>query len=66
VKISSIFVVFLENMNFIIFEPEFGNQGFETQEKNPACFNFQLTSFPAIIDFILWFCTSLSSETLEF
>ena len=45
----------------ISFESEFGNPRFETLEKKNV-FNFQLT-FSAIVDFILWFCTSLSNET---
>jgi hypothetical protein len=47
------------------FEPEFGNPSFETPKKQNG-FNFQLTWFSAIVDFILWFCTSLSSETCNF
>jgi len=51
----------------ISFEPGLGNPRFETSEKLNV-FNFQLTCFSAIIDFIIWFCTSLSRETwsLEF
>ena len=44
----------------ISFEPEFGNPRFETPKKLNV-FNFQLTCFSAIVDFIIWFCTSLSS-----
>ena len=49
----------------ISFEPEFGNPRFETQKKLNV-FNFQLTCFSAIVDFIIWFCTSLSRETWSF
>ena len=44
----------------ISFEAEFGNPRFETPQKLNV-FNFQLTCFSAIVDFIIWFCTSLSS-----
>ena len=49
----------LKSVN-ISFEPEFGNPRFETPKKLNV-FNFQLTCFSAIVDFIIWFCTSLSS-----
>ena len=49
----------------ISFESEFGNPRFETLEKQNV-FNFQLTCFSAIVNFILWFCTSLSRETCSF
>ena len=45
----------------ISFEPEFGNPRFETPKKLNVL-NFQLTYFSAIVDFIFWFCTSLSKE----
>ena len=53
------FQVCLKSVN-ISFEPEFGNPRFETPKKLNV-FNFQLTCFSAIVDFIIWFCTSLSS-----
>ena len=49
----------------ISFEPEFGNPRFETPEKLNV-FNFQLTCFSAIVDFIIWFCASLSRETWSY
>ena len=58
------FRVCLKDVN-ISFEPEFGNPSLETPEKQNA-FNFQLTCFSTIVDFILWFCTSLSRETWSF
>ena len=58
------FWVRLKEVN-ITFEPEFGNPSFETPERQNV-FNFELTCFSAIIDFILLFCTSLSSETCSF
>ena len=48
----------------ISFDPEFGNPSLESLEKQNV-FNFQIT-FSAIVDFILWFCTRLSSETWSF
>ena len=47
------------------FAQKFGNPSFETPEKQNV-FNFQLTSFSAIVDFIILFCTSLSRETWSF
>ena len=39
-----------------VLEPEFGNPSFDTPEKQNV-FNFQLTCFSAIFDFILfWLC----------
>ena len=58
------FQVCLKSVN-ISFEPEFGNPRFETPKKLNV-FNFQLTCFSAIVDFIIWFCTSLSRETWSF
>ena len=58
------FQVCLKSSN-ISFEPEFGNPRIETQ-KNLNVFNFQLTRFSAIVDFIIWFCASLSRETCSF
>ena len=46
---------------YISFEPEFGNPSLGTPEKRNI-FNFQWT-FSPMVDFILWFCTSRSSET---
>ena len=49
----------------ISFEPEYGNLNLETRVKKPQknnVFHFQFC-FSAIPDFIIWFCTSLSSET---
>ena len=46
----------------ISFEAEFGNPRFETPQKLNV-FNFQLTCFSAIVDFIIWFCLS-SAEKL--
>ena len=49
----------------ISFETEFWQPNFETWGLKPqknSFFNFQFY-FSAIADFILWFCTSLSSET---
>ena len=63
--------VFKVNQNFsfsvfgflnISFEPEFGNPNLETRVLKP---HIQFC-FSAIADFILWFCTSLSSETWSF
>ena len=54
----------LQEVN-ISFEPEFGNSSFETQDKHNV-FNFQLTWFSAVVDFIFWFCTNLSSKTWSF
>ena len=45
------FQVCLKGVN-ISFEPEFGNPRFETPQKRNA-FNFQLTCFSAIVDFII-------------
>ena len=53
------FQVCLKSVN-ISFEPEFGNPRFETPKKLNV-FNFQFACFSAIVDFIIWFCTSLSS-----
>ena len=47
------------------FAQKFGNPSFETPEKQNV-FNFQLTCFSAIVNFILWFCTSLSNDTWSF
>ena len=58
------FQVCLKSVN-ISFEPEFRNPRFETPKKLNV-FNFQLTCFSAIVDFIIWFCTSLSRETWSF
>ena len=60
------FQVCLKNVN-ISFEPDFGNPRFETPQKMNV-FNFQLTCFSAIVDFIIWFFTSLSRsrETWSF
>jgi len=58
------FRVCLKKVN-ISFEPEFGKPRFETPEKRND-FNFQLTCLSAIVDFIIWFCTSLSRETWNF
>jgi len=58
------FQVCIKSVN-ISFEPEFGNPKLETPKKLNV-FNFQLTCFSAIIDFITWFCTSLSRETWSF
>ena len=48
----------------IRFEPEFENQ-FWNPKKQSVVY-FQLTCFSAIVDLILWFCTSLSRETWTF
>ena len=40
-----------------------GTPVLKPQKKN--VFNFQLTCFSAIVDLILWFCTSLSIELLN-
>ena len=58
------FRVCLKEVN-ISFEPESGNPRFETQEIQNF-FNFQLTCFSAIVDFIIRFCTSLSRETWSY
>jgi hypothetical protein len=58
------FQVCLKSLN-ISFKPEFGNPRFETPKKQNV-FNFQLTCFSAIVDFIIWYCTSLSRETWSF
>ena len=58
------FQVCLKSLN-ISFKPEFVNPRFETPKKQNV-FNFQLTCFSAIVDFIIWFCTSLSRETWSF
>ena len=58
------FRVCLKEVN-ISFELKFGSTSFETPEKENV-FNFQLTCFSAIVDFILWFCPSLSRETWSF
>ena len=58
------FQVCLKSVN-ISFESELGNPRFETPKKLNV-FNFQLTCFSAIVDFIIWFCTSLSRETWSF
>ena len=57
------FRVCLKKAN-ISFEPEFGNTRFETPEKHNV-FNFKLTYFSAIVDFIIWFCTSLMFNPSE-
>jgi len=54
------FRVCLKKVN-ISFEPEFGNPRFETPEIRNV-FNFQLTCFSAIVDFIIWFCTSVQAS----
>ena len=62
------FQVCLKSVNISFqfsFEPEFGNPRFETPKKLRV-FNFQLTCFSAIVDFFIWFCTSLSRETWSF
>ena len=48
----------------IRFEPEFENQ-FWNPKKQSVVY-FQLTCFSAMVDLILWFWTSLSSETWTF
>ena len=58
------FQVCLKEVN-ISLEPEFGNPRFETPKKLNG-FNFQLTCFSEIVDFIIWFSTSLSRETCSF
>ena len=59
------FRVCLKEVCNISFKPEFGNPSFEIPE-NYNVLNFQLTCFSAIVDFILWFCTSPSNETWSF
>ena len=54
------FQVCLKSVN-ISFEPEFGNPRFETPQKLNV-FNFQLTCFSAIVDFIIWFCLSSAEK----
>ena len=56
------FRVCLKKVN-ISFEPELGNPRIETPENH---LNFQLTCFSAIVEFIIWFCASLSRETCSF